>query len=64
MKESIEPKLRMPVGPRDLRSQIQHLPQNRKIAFYRFGKIKLFKISELESALEAYRVATTSEVLS
>jgi excisionase family DNA binding protein len=45
-------------------STLRRMLEDGKIPFYRFGKIRMLKASELESALEAYRVAPTSEVLS
>ena len=68
MKQSIEPKFANTSQAAAIcglkYSTFRRLAESGKIAFYRFGKIKLFKISELEGALEAYSVATTSEVLS
>ena len=45
-------------------STLRRMLEDGKIPFYRFGKIRMLKASELESALEAYRIAPTSEVLS
>ena len=35
-----------------------------RLPHYKFGKIRLYKVSELEKSLEAFRVAPISEVLS
>ena len=35
-----------------------------KVPYYVFSKTKLFKLSEVETAIESFRVAPVSEVLS
>ena len=38
--------------------------RNGAFPYYKVGKTKLFRPSEVEAALQAYRVGTASEVLS
>ena len=63
MKESIEPQYVN--GGRA--AKIVGLPYStfRKtdLPYYRFGKVRLYKISELEKSLERFRVAPASEIL-
>ena len=34
------------------------------LPYYKFGKVKLYKLSDIDQALEAFRVSPTSEILS
>ena len=42
----------------------RHAVRKGLIPFYRLGGNKLFKVDELDAALQAFRVASTTKVLS
>jgi excisionase family DNA binding protein len=68
MKEPISPKY---VKPRQAAAHLgvayntfRHAVDKGILPFYQLGTTRLFKLDELDAALKAHRVSTTSEVLS
>lgn len=68
MKQTITPKL---VGPKVAARHIgigysscRHAVRRGLFPYYQFGGTKLFKLEELDAALQSFRVSSTAEVLS
>lgn len=68
MKHTIQPKL---VGPKVAAEHIgigyssfRHAVRRGLFPYYRLGGTKLFKLEELDAAIQALRVSSTAEVLS
>jgi excisionase family DNA binding protein len=68
MKEAIAPRyVRQKEAAAHMRlgyHTFRHAVRNGLIPFYRLGGNKLFKVKELDAALQAFRVSSSAEVLS